>query len=261
MKAKFKIGDENYEFKEITLKKYYELRELLNNPIKGSEYQLVELMTDCPVSVLKKLKMNEWLIVWDEAIYRITQINGNTESIQPWIEFKNVKYALPAVEEMTIGEFVDLDVITSKGDDKYLAEIAAIVYRPVIKEYKGKLYVEDYDADKSAQRVEEFRDMPLSAIKSANSFFLQYVNSSLKNTVESLMQSEELKKMDPNVREVYQNFLQQGLGGELSTPLLEKILSDFLTQRDSLSVQRLTGYRGEKTKLSKKPWRFKKQTK
>jgi hypothetical protein len=156
MKAKFKIGDENYEFKEITLKKYYELRELLNNPIKGSEYQLVELMTDCPVSVLKKLKMNEWLIVWDEAIYRITQINGNTESIQPWIEFNNVKYALPAVEEMTIGEFVDLDVITSKGDDKYLAEIAAIVYRPVIKEYKGKLYVEDYDADKSAHSVKEY---------------------------------------------------------------------------------------------------------
>jgi len=239
MKAKFTIDKTTYEFKEITFRNYIELSKLVNFPDKGSEYKLVELLTDCPVDTLMKLKFEEWLLIWNEAIFRITNINGDANDIQPIIEFKGKKYSLPKVEDMTIGEFADL----------------------VIKESKGNVEIEAYDSKTTAERAEEFLDLPITSIKSANSFFLRFVESSLKNTVDSLMTAEVMKTMPQNVQEVYQNFLQHGLGGDYSIPLLETILSDFLKQRDSHSVQRLTGYRGGKTKSKKNNLLFKKNLK
>jgi hypothetical protein len=261
MKAKFTIDKTTYEFKEITFRNYIELSKLVNFPDKGSEYKLVELLTDCPVDTLMKLKFEEWLLIWNEAIFRITNINGDANDIQPIIEFKGKKYSLPKVEDMTIGEFADLDILTSENNENKLPQIAAVLYRPVIKESKGNVEIEAYDSKTTAERAEEFLDLPITSIKSANSFFLRFVESSLKNTVDSLMTAEVMKTMPQNVQEVYQNFLQHGLGGDYSIPLLETILSDFLKQRDSHSVQRLTGYRGGKTKSKKNNLLFKKNLK
>ena len=261
MKAKFTIDKTTYEFKEITFRNYIELSKLVNFPDKGSEYKLVELLTDCPVDTLMKLKFDEWLLIWNEAIFRITNINGDANDIQPVIEFNGKKYSLPRVEDMTIGEFADLDILTSENNENKLPQIAAVLYRPILKESKGNVEIEAYDSKTTAERAEEFLDLPINVIKSANSFFLRFVESSLKNTVDSLMTAEVMKTMPQNVQEVYQNFLQHGLGGDYSIPLLETILSDFLKQRDSHSVQRLTGYHGGKTKSKKNNLLFKKNLK
>ena len=261
MKAKFTIDGTSYEFKEITFRNYKELTQIVNMPEKGSEYKLVSLLTDCPVEVLMKLKFNEWLIIWDEAIFRITNLQGDTNAIQPIIEFSGKRYSLPKVEDMTIGEFADLDILAGEGIENKLPQIAAILYRPVIKETKDTVQIEDYDPKTAEKRAEEFLDLPIGAIKSANSFFLRFVESSLKNTVDSLITADVMKTMPQNVQEVYQDFLQHGLGGDYSIPLLETILSDFLKQRDSLSVQRLTGYRGGKTKSKKNSLLFKRNAK
>ena len=260
MKAKFTIDGTSYEFKDITFRNYKELTQIVNMPEKGSEYKLVELLTDCPKDVLMKLKFDEWLLVWDEAIFRITNLSGDANAIQPVIEFKGKKYSLPKVEEMTVGEFADLDILAGEGVENKLPQIAAILYRPIVKESKDGIEIEAYDPKTTEQRSEEFLDLPIASIKSANSFFLRFVESSLKNTVDSLISTEVMKTMPPDVQEVYQSFLQHGLGGDYSIPLLETILSDFLKHRDSLSVQRLTGYRGEKTKSKKNNLLFKKNT-
>ena len=52
MKAKFTIDGTSYEFKDITFRNYKELTQIVNMPEKGSEYKLVELLTDCPKDVL-----------------------------------------------------------------------------------------------------------------------------------------------------------------------------------------------------------------
>ena len=81
MKAKFRIGKNSYEFKEIDLKSYYRLQEILNAPGKGAEYEIVEAITDCPVKELKKLKYADWLLVWEEANVHINDLSGTTDSI------------------------------------------------------------------------------------------------------------------------------------------------------------------------------------
>jgi len=258
MQAKFRIGKTTYQFKEINLKSYYRLQDILNSPKKGSEYEIVEAVTDCPVKELKKLKYADWLLVWEECNLHISDLQGTTDAIQPIIQFNGVKYALPKIDDLTVGEFADLDVIlTSPGSEKRLAEIAAILYRPVIKQNAFVTKIAEYDPDGYEERLALFQELPLSAIKSANSFFLQSANLSLKSTAESLLKLPEMKMLDPQGQELVRQLLQPGPGGEYSMSWQQKILSDFTELRSLRSEKRLTGWRGNVTKLKNKIWPYK----
>jgi len=260
-KPSFKIGLSKYEFKEISLATYYKLQDLLMNPEKDTEYLIVECLTDCPIATLRKLKYGDWVLVWDEAQLQITRLKGNADSINPIIEFKGVKYGLPAIEDITVGEFVDLDLILAdKNADRKLEDIAAILYRPVI-EHKGNiLKIEDYDTDGFKYRKELFLDLPVSAVKSANSFFLQCANSSLRSTLNSLLQMEETKMMDPKDLEKLQKAAQLEIGGDLSTLFLEETFLNLRKLRSSRSEPLSTGLRGKKDNWIKRLWPTKNKT-
>lgn len=256
----FKVKGNTYEFKEISLKTYYKLQDLLANQDKDSEYNIVECLTGCPAETLLKLKYTDWLMVWEEAQLQITSLVGNATSVNPIIEFKGVKYGLPNVDDMTLGEFADLDLIVQdKNSERRLEDIAAIVYRPVI-EHKGDLLkIEEYNTEGYKQRKELFQDLPVSAVKSANSFFLQYANRSLKSTVDSLLQMPETEMIPKKDLETLKSLAQVDLGGNSSIVWLEKILFDLQRLRQYKSAPHLTGLPGKKTNPLKKLWPFKKK--
>lgn len=256
--AKFKIAGNTYEFKEITLKTYYELQELLAHQTKDSEYKIVECLTGCPVDMLMKLKMTDWIMIWEEAQIQVSGLVGDTTNINPIITFRGVKYGLPAIEDLTVGEFADLDLILSdKNSDRKLQDIAAILYRPIIEQKGNVLTLEPYDDKGFAYRKEIFIDLPIAAIRSANSFFLQYANSSLRNIATSLAQMPEMKSLSPEDQATLLSLAQVDLGGNSSTLWLEKILYDFQRLRLYKSAPHLTGLSGGKMKWLKKLWPFK----
>lgn len=256
----FEIGKKTYYFKEITLRKYYALQDLLVNKGKGTEFAVVEQLTDCPIELLRKIKYQDWLMIWEEAQIQIGRLMGNADAVQPIIEFNGQKYGLVPVEDMTVGEFVDLDLVLTTGNpERKLEEIAAIVYRPIIKQRGKTIELEPYDSKGFEERKEAFKDLPISAIRSANSFFLQYANSSLKNILQSLAEMEEMKMMPQKDQEILQNFLQHDLGGESSISWLEQTLYDLQGLRKSPSDRRLIGLRGKKAKLNELLSRIKKK--
>lgn len=247
----FEIGGQRYHFRELTLKDYYVLQTLLANPVKGTEYEIVQQITGCPVDVLKKIKYKDWILVWEETQLVINSLVGNADNVLPIVEFKGVEYGLVPVEDMTLGEFVDLDLIINSKSDQNLQSIAAILYRPLRARYANRIEVEPYDPKTFEERKLLFEDFPLKAIKSANSFFLQYANSSLKNTLKSLEDLELMNQLPESDREILQNFLHQDLGGLSSIPWLEETLFDLQRLQSYRRDPHLTGLRGKKNKLPK----------
>ena len=254
-KAKFKIGTKTYEFKEITLKDYYEIQDLLASPEeKVTDFKLVEILTQCPVDELKKLKYGDWLMIWEETQHQVNLLGQGTEAIVPIIEFRGVKYGLPNIDDITIGEFADLDVIfTGKNPEKKLAEIAAVLYRPILQQEGNTTILEEYSSEGFRTRKELFKELPVRAIKSANSFFLQSANSSLKNTMDYLTSQPGMKEMmSEKDLEMLQSLTQDGFGGESSIPWLEKTFLNFKGLQNSKSESLLTGLHGGLTKSTKK---------
>ena len=257
MKATFKIGKNVYTFKDLTLRRYYELKGILAQEGKETEFAIVECMTECPVQELKKLKFSDWLMIWEETELKLTSLQGDTESIKPIVELDEVRYGLPAIEDMTIGEIADLDIIMSGNNaEAKMAEIAAVLYRPIVSQKGNTLVLEPYDTDGFKTRVEKFQDMPLSAIKSANSFFLQSADLLLKSTADSLLNLKVAKSISPEDLENLRSLLQHVPGGAPSIFWLEKILSDFKKLQSSQYAQHLTGSLSRKTKLRNTIWPF-----
>ena len=262
--AKFKINEEQYEFKDITLRTYYQILDIDREALteRQLEYKIVGILTDCPESALKKLKFSDWLIVWEEAKYRLGSIHGNADTIKPVIELGGVKYSLPDTADMTIGEFADLEVIQASTDaNRRLNEVAAVLYRPVKKTRGKKVLVEDYDTEGFEERKELFMDLPLWAIKSANSFFLQSVQQSLESTLESLKSMTKISSMNPEQKENLENLVDklQDFGGTSFIDLQSSILLDLTEHQDSKYVRPLITLRGKWTKLKESASKFKRK--
>jgi|688.fasta_scaffold164025_2 hypothetical protein len=253
--AKFKIGGIEYAFNEITLRAYYTIQEIAKKgkQKKQDEFEIVEAITNCPVKELKKLSYQDWLIIWEEALFRINSISGGTEDIKPMFELNGVTYALPDVDKISIGEFADLEIIlASPNSSTRLNEVAAVLYRKVVKKIGKKHIIEDYDTDGFNERSELFLDMPLSGIRSANAFFLHSVQQSLKSTTEFLMkETREMKSLHPEKKQEMEKILTelQESGGPLSTLWLDQILLDLTNHQSSQSAQHLTGLRGKKMNI------------
>jgi hypothetical protein len=154
---------------------------------------------------------------------------------------------------MTIGEFADLEILFAADDfQNRLHEAAAILYRPIVKQSGEIITIEEYDTEKCRERAELFLDLPISAIRSANSFFLRYAHLSLNNIAASLSQMPETQRMHQKDLEELQSLLQQESGGISSIPFLEKTLSDFQKLRRLDYEVALTGLVGNQTKPKSK---------
>ena len=258
-KPSFIIKGTEYFFNEVTLRHYHTLQELLRFELPDSEFRVAELVTKCPVEDLKKLRYQDWLLVWVNVQKQITPQWDGADNIQSVIKFGNQKFSLPRIEDMTAGEFIDLDIIfASPNAEKRLNEVAAILYRPIIG-YKGSIPIlEEYDNLGTQARAEIFMDLPMSAIRSANSFFTQSADSLLKNTLGSLEMTSLWTEINPEDQAKLKSLLTQDLGGSSSTVLLQTILSSLTQSQNFQSEHSSTGWLGEKMKSLKQTLRRKK---
>lgn len=255
---KFSINKVEYTFHPITLRRYLELQKYVGEETVENKFAIVSAITQCPVEELRKLSYKDWLIVWEEILFYVS-FSTSTENIQNVIRFEGVEYALPNIEDISIGEFVDLDLLLqSENPDSRLNEIAAILYRPVISKKNGLVKTEPYDSQECRARAESFMELPITAIKSANAFFLRSVKSLQENMLHSLNLKQLTKDMPEEDQTQLRNILQQELGGLSLTELQDQIHSIFQKQLDYQQEQFSTSWFGKKVKSRKRNLNYKK---
>lgn len=241
-KIEFRIDKTDYEIKDLNLQNYRDIMNMLQNPDEETPYEIVEYLSGCPKEELKSLRVSDWFFLWAEVEGEL-QGQNTTTAIQPTIEYLGVRYGLPQIEDMSIGEFADLDIIASGANlEKRLLGIASIVYRPIIEETEDFIKIEKHTSDGAKKREKLFQFLPLSAVLSASTFFLQSASQSLKNILDSspttnsptlLQDLEDLEKS-----------LQPDPGGQSLTSYLQKIPSDLMKLQNYLYEQPLTGSPG-----------------
>jgi hypothetical protein len=248
-KIEFKIGRKEYLVKDVTLTNYKEVLGMLQDTDVETPYEIVEFLSGCPKETLKEIKFADWYFLWEEVKEMLLGNSTSTDTIVPIIEFQDRKYGLPSIEDLSLGEFADLDIIASgQNSENKLAEIAAILYRPVEEEGVDYIKLEKYSVESMKQRARLFQFLPLSAIKSANTFFLQSASQSLKSILDSSSQEKSSSTLLQDLADLERS-LPQDPGGFSLTSFLEKIPSDLMQLHPYLSEQHLTGLLGEKTKL------------
>ena len=171
--------------KAITLEKYQKYLKIQENNTDETflAIKMIEIFLGLRGDTIMKMKA--------KSIRDITNVLSEMFTEKPELvkEFtmKGVDYGfIPDLENMTFGEYVDLD--TYIGDVDNLHRAMAVLYRPITHKANEKYLIEEYEGEDD----EKMKDMPMDAVLSSILFFY-HLGMELSTTMLNYLQEEEEK--------------------------------------------------------------------
>jgi len=171
--------------RELTIEQYQKFLK-----VQGDEtfmtLKAIEIFANIPLKVAYAMKADDIL----DISQHILSIVGGKHPLVRRLSFRGREYGfVPNLEEMSFGEYIDLDTYLSDMD--MLHKTVGVLYRPVTKE-KGDLYeIEPYNG------TDGYSDFPLDVALGATLFFYRLSNKLLKSTPTSLEGVKEMGTYPP----------------------------------------------------------------
>jgi len=160
--------------RELTIEQYQKFLK-----VKGDEtfttLKALEIFANIPLKVAYAMRADDILDISNH----ILSIVGGNHPLTRRLSFRGKEYGfVPNLEEMSFGEYIDLDTYLSDMDN--LHKTVGVLYRPITIS-KGDYYeVEPYTG------TDGYSDFPLDVALGATLFFYRLSNKLLKDTQTSL---------------------------------------------------------------------------
>ena len=200
---------------EITLEQYQKFERINTEENQDTNFlmhKMVEVFCNLDLKDVAKIRFN-----YVKSI--LNDLNGlfNTkDELIPTFTLNGVEYGfIPALDDMTLGEYIDLDENFSSWETMHKA--MAVLYRPITLKSRDKYHIEDY---KGLELSVEMKRMPLDVVMSAMVFFYRLNNELLQTTLNYLNQ-EFPKQMTMEQR---QTLAENGVGIKASMESLRGML-------------------------------------
>jgi len=198
---------------EVTLEQYQKYIKIQDNNEDDTflAIKMIEIFCGIRADLIMKMKAS--------SIRDITNVLAEMFDQKPPLvkEFKmnGIDYGfIPDLENMTFGEYVDLD--TYIGDYENMHRAMSVLYRPIVQRYIDKYLVDEYSGDES----DKMKDMPMDAVLSSILFFY-HLGMDLSKTMLNYLQEEGSKDL------VQQLTLEKnGAGINQFSDSLKEILQD-----------------------------------
>jgi hypothetical protein len=158
-----------YQVQEPTVEVWNRLS-VLKDLYEENEFHLMLISIATGLSI-DDIKQADWEGVYETSNFLADYFLKESEKFYKEFEFKGVKYHYIDLENLTFGEFIDIEEFLSRPQAKQQSEInwlLALLYREVDKDGK----VLPYDASKVKERSELFRNLPMKYTSAFRFFFL-----------------------------------------------------------------------------------------
>ena len=144
----------------------------------------VKAMSDMPIDLYKSLSLKDAAKVFEKmSEMQVTEVNELVRKIK--VDKKEYGF-IPNLDEITLGEYADIEQFMTLGVEKNLHNIMAVLYRPIV-EQEGETYsIQAYGETDMKVRAEKFKKMNAQQVQEALVFFWTFVNSFLKTLQLSL---------------------------------------------------------------------------
>lgn len=126
---------------------------------------------------------------------------------------------IPNLDEMSTGEYMDLDTYITEWDTMHNA--MAVLYRPITNKLGNKYQIEEYKG--SVTYADVMRHAPLDVVLGAMVFFYNLGNDLLKSTINYLEGNQEVQNILTK-----HNLENVGDGIQVSMLLLKETLEDLM---------------------------------
>jgi hypothetical protein len=184
---------------EVTLGQYQKFLKIAEDNPEGNflNAKMIEIFCGIPLSDSYKLKMSSVVAIIDILNELLSQTPKRVEQFT----MNGVQYGfIPDLDEMSLGEYVDLDGSASDWNNMHIA--MNVLYRRIKIRKSGKYNIVDYNVE----NPEKMKDMPLDA--AIGSLFFFY-NLGMELSKHTILSSNNLEEM-----EVYQEQLISQTNGD-----------------------------------------------
>tara|TARA_R110000824_G_scaffold108273_3_gene255091 strand:- start:1245 stop:1862 length:618 start_codon:yes stop_codon:yes gene_type:complete len=198
MKVKIKKEGKVKEFKlikswsDVTLERWLKLIEFQSESNSKEAEETIAAMSDIPKQLINQLSLKDVAVIMEKISELQAEQNSSLKRI---IEIDGVEYGfMPNLDEITLGEYADLESFIKNGIEEHLPEVMAVLYRKVTEKTDSGVYtIEAYGGDLTI-RAEQMKKMSAEQVQSALVFFYRFV-SVLYLTLGSysIMKQKEIK--------------------------------------------------------------------
>jgi len=185
MKIEIYIPD---KLSDITLEQYQKFAKLNIEENQNSSFLLHKM-----VEIFCRLDLKDIARIKYQYVNSIVSdlnniFNTKTELIQTF-KLKGVEYGfIPKLDDITLGEYIDLD--NNISDWETMHKAMAVLYRPVTLQKGDRYQIEEYTAKED---TEKFKDMPLDVVMGSLVFFWSLSSELLQTTLKYLAKEVEGK--------------------------------------------------------------------
>jgi hypothetical protein len=232
---------------EIPLKHYQDFLNVQKN--SSDEEFVAQKMVEifCGIRLIEVAKIK--LTSLNELIAHFTKLFEQTPKFTPTFKIGDIDFGfIPELEEISFGEYVDLDSHLQSWDNFHKA--MAVLYRP-IKTRKGDKYdIKDYDPNIDMQELMKFA--PLDVCIAASLFFWTLESDLLQATLNYL--EKEIAKQK-NLSQTLAKQLNLQNDGDGISHFMQSLKETSLSltkspNQDLLGVLPISRLRSKKTKLN-----------
>ena len=166
--GKVKDSKLRYKFEDVTLERYIKLVYLDNESRIDEALKQIDALTDIPKKLVKQLGVKEVAVILE----KLSELHKQDSYLKNIIHLNGKEYGFhPNFDELTLGEYADIEMLFKNDIHKNLPELMAILYRPITNKGQNGVYtIEAYDGNTSI-RTEEFKQMKASMVQGALLFF------------------------------------------------------------------------------------------
>jgi hypothetical protein len=213
------------DLSEVTLAQYQAFAKVHDNG-DNSEFmrqKIVSIFCKIPLSQVLKIKQTSV----DEIAEHFEKQFKKQYKLKQRFELGGKEFGfIPSLEDMTSGEFIDLD--TNISDWQNMHKAMAVLYRPITSSNKlGQYQIEEYEGTVNYADVMKFA--PLDAVLSAVVFFY-HLGMELLNATLNYIQEEGTDLLKKN------NSESDGDGINQSMQQLKEMSSNLMLLQNSLYI-------------------------
>ena len=170
-KGQQKIYSTINSWSEVSLEKWIKIIDLETGSKTKEAEETIAAFSDMPKRLVNELSIRDVAFI----ISKIAELQSQQDTeLKKVIEIEGVEYGMhPNLDDITLGEYADLETFIKEGINKNLPEIMAVLFRPITeKSEKNKDIhtIEAYNGDITF-RVEQMKKMKAEQVQSALVFF------------------------------------------------------------------------------------------
>ena len=178
---------------DVTLDKWVKLISRRDKTKTQDALDTISVLSDIPKKLINELAIGDVAIL----LKRIAELQAKEDTkLKKIIKVDGIEYGFhPNLEEISLGEYADIETYLKNGVENNLTKLMAVLYRP-ITEIDGKDYsIEAYGKSNTRMRAKKFQKMKARDVNSSLVFFWTFVKE-LSTILPSYLMEQNLMMID-----------------------------------------------------------------